>query len=150
MKRILKRIALAVLVILVVIQFIPMSRTNPAVTREVRWDSPGTRALAQRACFDCHSNTTTWPWYVRIAPASFLMVNHVNDGRGRLNFSEWDKPQRAAFKEVNDEVTSGGMPVWNYVLLHPDAKLSAAEKIALVNGLRATFLQDPPIPAPGR
>jgi hypothetical protein len=150
MKRILKRIGRAVLVILVVIQFLPISLSNPPVRREVRWDSPATRAVAQRACFDCHSNTTTWPWYVRIAPASLFMANHVNDGRRHLNFSEWDKPQRATFKDVNDEVTGGGMPIWNYVLLHPEAKLSADERRALVSGLRATFLQDPPIPAPRR
>jgi hypothetical protein len=86
-----------------------------------------------------------WPWYSHIAPASFLVVNHVNDGRRRLNFSEWDKPQRATFKDVEDNVTHGEMPIWNYVLVHRQAKLTPAEVKQLLDGLGATFRQDPPI-----
>jgi mono/diheme cytochrome c family protein len=132
------------------IQFIPTARTNPPTTREVRWSSPATRALATRACFDCHSNDTAWPWYSRVAPASWLVINHVVDGRRHLNFSEWDKPQRATFTDVEDNVTRGDMPIWNYVMLHPLAKLTPAETAALVDGLRATLLHDPPIPRPGQ
>ena len=146
MKRALKRVGLVLLALLVAMQFVPQSRTNPPVTREVHWDAPATRALAQRACFDCHSNTTTWPWYSHVAPASFLVISHVNDGRRHLDFSEWDSPQHATIKNVEDEVTQGDMPIWNYVIAHPQARLSAAETTQLVAGLRATFLQDPPIP----
>jgi hypothetical protein len=138
----------ALLAVVVGMQFIPQARTNPPVTREVRWAAPATRALAQRACFDCHSNTTTWPWYSHVAPASFLVINHVNDGRRRLDFSEWDRPQRVTLANVEDAVTLGQMPIWNYVLVHPQAKLSAAETSQLLDGLRATFLQDPPIAGP--
>ena len=131
--------------ILVAMQFVPMPRTNPPATREVRWDTPATRALARRACFDCHSNATVWPWYSHIAPASFLVINHVDEGRRRLDFSEWDRPQPATFKDVEDNVTRGDMPIWNYVLLHSQAKLAPAETRQLLDGLRATFLQDPPV-----
>ena len=86
---------------------------------------------------------TEWPWYSHIALASFLVANHVNDGRRRLNFSEWDKPQRATFKDVEDNMTRGEMPIWNYVLVHRQAKLTPAETKELLDGLRATFLQDP-------
>lgn len=137
---------MGLLAVLVVIQFIPKPRTNPPVTREVRWDAPATRELARRACFDCHTNETTWRWYSHIAPASLLVINHVNDGRRRLNFSEWDKPQRATFKDVDENISDGEMPIWNYVLVHRQAKLTPAEKTQLIEGLRATFLQDPPIP----
>lgn len=141
----LTRIVLALVAVLVVIQFIPISATNPSVTREVHWNSPETRALAQRSCFDCHSNLTTWPWYMRVAPASFLMADHVSEGRRDLDFSEWDRPQRAGFEEVQEEITDGDMPIWNYVLLHPEAKLSDAERARLIEGLRATFAQDQPM-----
>jgi Haem-binding domain len=86
-----------------------------------------------------------WPWHSHLAPASFLVVNHVNDGRRRLNFSEWDKPQRATLKGVEDNVTRGEMPIWSYLLVHRHAKLTSAEAKHLLDGLRATFLQDPPI-----
>ena len=148
MSRILTRVGAALLAVLIVIQFIPKPRTNPPITREVRWDVPATRALARRACFDCHTNATVWPWYSHVAPASFLVINHVDDGRQRLNFSEWDKPQRATLADVEKNVTSGEMPIWNYVILHPESKLTPAETAQLVDGLRATFLQDPPIARP--
>ncbi len=64
-------------------------QTNPPVVSEPAWDSPQTRALAQRACFDCHSNETAWPIYSRIAPISYVVTNHVIEGREHLNFSEW-------------------------------------------------------------
>ena len=132
--------------VLLAIQAIPMPRTNPVATREVRWDAPATRALAVRGCFDCHSNATTWPWYSHVAPVSFFVINHVNSGRRRLNFSQWDQPQRATFSDVEKAVSGGDMPIWNYVILHQDAKLTPPETTQLLNGLRATFLQDPPIP----
>jgi hypothetical protein len=149
-KPLVKRIVIGIPIVAAAIQLIPVPRVSPPVTREVRWDAPATRALAQRACFDCHSNLTTWPWYSRVAPVSWLVANHVNDGRRRLNFSEWDRPQREALKDVDEAVTSGDMPIWNYVMIHPEAKLSDVEKAQLVAGLRATFLQDPPTPAPSR
>jgi len=145
-----KRIALLLLAVLVLIQYVPVSTTNPPVTRDAHWNSPATRALAKRACFDCHSNETRWPWYARIAPASFLMANQVTDGRRDLNFSEWDKPQRSRMDDVQREVDNGDMPFWDYVLLHPEAKLSAAEKARLIDGLKATYLLKPPTLAPRR
>jgi len=141
------RRAIVVLVIaLVLSQFVPLSHTNPPVTREVRWDSPQTRALAQRACFDCHSNVTTWPWYSRITPSSFLVVSDVEDGRRRLNFSEWDKPQRATIVDVEHDIQDGDMPAWQYLPMHPGARLSPAEQSQLIDGLRKTFAADPPTP----
>ncbi len=144
-KRLLKRAGLVLIALLVAAQFVPLARTNPPVTREVRWDSPATRALAERACFDCHSNLTRWPWYSHVAPASFLVVDHVTSGRRHLNFSEWDKPQRETFADVEKAVSDGDMPVWNYVIAHPLARLTPVEKTQLLDGLRATFRQDPPV-----
>jgi hypothetical protein len=134
----------AVVAIFLLIQLIPINRTNPPVTREVRWDSEQTRALAQRACFDCHSNKTELPWYSRIAPVSLYLAHHVDEGRSALNFSEWDKPN-ADIREVQRNIQNGQMPPWDYQLMHPTSKLNSAEQEQLLAGLQATFQQDPPI-----
>jgi hypothetical protein len=119
----------------VLIQFIPFghNHTNPAVGKEPVWNSPETRDLVRRACFDCHSNQTTWPWYSHVAPVSWLVQNDVDGGRSHLNFTEWDRPQRHA-KDVAEIVKSGDMPPWFYLPMHPAAKLTDAEKQALMDG----------------
>ncbi len=128
------------LVALVLIQLIPLghSHQNPPVSKEPAWESPQTRDLFHRACYDCHSNETTWPWYSNVAPVSWLVLRDVHGGRSHLNFSEWDKPQRHA-KHVAEQVEEGEMPLWFYVPLHPLAKLSDAEKQALIVGAEKTF-----------
>src|SRR5205085_3447155 len=80
------------LVLFGLMQLIPtgVSYGNPPVAAEPNWDSPQTRSLAQRACFDCHSNETVWPWYSKIAPVKWLVAKDVADGRRKLNFSDWD------------------------------------------------------------
>ena len=136
------------LVIAVLIQFIPFGRnhTNPPAAREPAWDSPATQALIHRACFDCHSNQTVWPWYSYVAPVSWLVQNDVNGGRGHLNFTEWDRPQRHA-KDVAAEVKQGDMPPWFYLPMHPAARLTAAEKQALIDGAEKSLgPQAPPEP----
>jgi hypothetical protein len=123
------------LLALVLIQFLPFGRdhSNPPVTKEPPWDSPQTRELFTRACFDCHSNQTGWRFYSYVAPVSWLVANDVSGGRQHLNFSEWDKPQRHA-GDVAQQVKGGDMPLWFYVPLHPSAKLSVAEKQQLIDG----------------
>jgi len=129
-----------VLVAFLAIQAIPYGRnhSNPPKQQEPVWDSEQTRAMVVDACFDCHSNRTHWPWYTNIAPASWLVQRDVDNGRARLNFSEWDRSQRRADRaaEVVDE---GRMPPIQYRLLHPGARLSSSERQALVQGLVATL-----------
>ena len=122
------------------IQVIPYGRSHsdPPVVQEPNWDSPQTRALAKRACFDCHSNETTWPWYSNVAPISWLVQRDVNEGRQRLNFSEWGIGRQET-RNIARVVERGSMPPFYYVMLHPSANLTAAEKQALINGLQATF-----------
>jgi mono/diheme cytochrome c family protein len=122
------------------IQVVPYGRNhaNPPVVAEPAWDSPQTRALADRACFDCHSNQTRWPWYANVAPASWLVQRDVDEGRRRLNFSEWNRSQQAA-GAAPFVVESGEMPPPQYLPLHPEAQLSAAERQALAQGLKATI-----------
>jgi mono/diheme cytochrome c family protein len=125
--------------LVLVVQLIPYGRdhANPPLRREPAWDRPETRELARRACFNCHSNQTSWPWYASVAPVSWLTQSDVDEGRQKLNFSEWDRPQPNAAK-APEEVRSGDMPPWYYLPAHRDAKLSAAERDALIAGLRAT------------
>lgn len=134
--RILKWILLAG----VLIQFIPFGHdhTNPPVTKEPTWDSPATQSLFQRACFDCHSNQTVWVWYSEVAPVSWLVQRDVNGGRRHLNFTEWEGPQRHA-GDIAIQVKQGDMPPWFYLPMHPTARLSDAEKRALIDGAEKTF-----------
>ena len=124
-----------ILLVVVLIQIIPYghSHTNPPAGGEPPWNSPQTRELFHRACFDCHSNETGWRWYSYVAPVSWLVGNDVEGGRRHLNFTEWDKPQKHA-GDVAGMIKSGDMPPWFYVPLHPSAKLSDAEKQALIEG----------------
>lgn len=127
----------------VCLQLIPIDRTNPPVVSEPKWDSPSTRALAKRACFDCHSNETVWPWYSYVAPISWTVAFDVFRGRREMNFSEWPAGvdgSRAASR-IERNVSDGEMPPRNYLLLHPDASLSAQERQQLIDGLKATLSQ---------
>ena len=125
---------------LVVAQLVPYGRdhTNPPIAAEPHWDSPATRQLAQRACFDCHSNETHWPWYSNVAPTSWMLQHHVDEGRSALNFSEFQKRFEEAH-EAGEKVREGEMPPRSYVLMHPAARLSAAERQQLARGLDATL-----------
>ncbi len=122
---------------------------NPPITAEPQWDSPATRALAQQACFDCHSNETVWPGYARIAPVSWLVEHDVREGRSKLNFSEWQRPQEEA-DEAAEVVREGEMPPWSYTFMHADAKLGEANRAALARGLAATIGQGRDEPAAER
>jgi hypothetical protein len=122
------------------IQFVPYGHdhANPPVTGEPAWDTPETRALAVRACYDCHSNETVWPWYSDIAPVSWLTTNHIVEGRGVLNFSTWDQGF-GDLREVTETIREGEMPPRYYTFLHSAARLSDAEQQQLIDGLRRTF-----------
>lgn len=133
------------LVILVVafglIQLIPFghNHVNPAVVAQPTWDSPATKDLATRACYDCHSNETTWPWYSNVAPVSWLIVRDVQEGRQNLNFSEWSSNSLVSqelFNAAAETVNKGKMPPFYYVMIHPNANLSAAEKSQLLLGFQ--------------
>ena len=130
------------------VQLIPYghNHNNPPVVKEPAWDSPTTRTLAQRACFDCHSNETIWPWYTNVAPASWLTQHDVEDGRRRLNFSDIDgqRGERSGEREregredneISEVITKGDMPPWYYVAMHPTAGFSEQEKQQLIDGLQ--------------
>jgi Haem-binding domain len=138
-KKIVLGVLLGCIAVGIAIQFIPYGHdhTNPAVVVEPQWDSPQTRDLAVRACYDCHSNQTTWPWYSNIAPVSWLIQRDVQEGRARLNFSQWGTARRGG-GDGAEQIQRGSMPPSYYGLMHPTANLTAAEKQALITGLQAT------------
>lgn len=126
--------------VFVLIQFLPVggAKTNPPVLAEPQWDSQETRALAVRACYDCHSNETKWPWYSNVAPVSWLVIQDTNEGREYLNFSEWNRVQEEA-SESAETVLDGSMPLRIYLITHPEARLRLQEKEAFARGLMRTF-----------
>lgn len=130
--------AVSVLVLLILLQVVPYDRNhkNSPVRIEPQWDAPQTRELAKRACFDCHSNETIWPWYSDLAPVSWLVQQDVDKARRQLNFSEWDRPQNET-GELVPQLQHGKMPLWFYLPLHPSAQLAADEKQRLLRGFQA-------------
>jgi mono/diheme cytochrome c family protein len=138
--------------VFLLIQFLPIGpqRTNPPIIAEPKWDSPQTRALAKRACFDCHSNETQWLWYSYIAPVSWILANDALTARRAFNFSEWRAGDMSA-AVMAEQINSGKMPLPQYALVHPEARLTDAEKKQLIAGLVATFASEttkPPTTAP--
>jgi hypothetical protein len=145
-KKVIGILVLAVVLLFVAIQLVPFGRqhANPPVVQEPAWDSPQTRELARRACFDCHSNETIWPWYSNIAPVSWLVRRDVDEGRQHLNFSEWGQSRQElgnhehGSEEIAESLQRGQMPPFYFLITHPEARLSAQEKRALIQGLIAT------------
>ncbi len=116
---------------LAAIQFVPVERVNPPV--EEILTAPGDiDAILRRACYDCHSNETRWPWYGRVAPASWLVAHDVEEGREYLNLSTWNRYDDAAMgknlEEICEEIEEGAMPPWYYLPLHPGARLNDEER----------------------
>jgi hypothetical protein len=122
-------------------QLVPKRVSNPAVKAEPPWDSPVTRQLAVTACFNCHSNSSDVAWFERLAPLSWWIANHVDDGRRALNFSEYDPNHHRSGQKIAHEVEDGAMPPGYYTWFgqHSEAKLSPADRDALIKGLTATF-----------
>ena len=129
--------ALGLGALLVALQLVPYGRdhANPPVTRDAPWPSAEGRRLAVAACYDCHSNETTWPVYSFVAPVSWLVQHDVEEGRGKLNFSTWDDP--GDVDDLAEVVQEGSMPPRSYQILHAGARLSAQEKAALIRELEA-------------
>jgi Haem-binding domain len=126
------------LVAFIGLQFVRPDRTNPpappAASLKARTPAHIT-ALLDRACRDCHSNETSWPWYTNISPASWLVFNHVSHGRDHFNYSEWNTydsdDQDKFLGAMCDLVKRERMPLPSYLILHPDSKLSREDVASL-------------------
>ena len=137
---ILRRLLLALLVLLGAIQLIRPARTNPPVDPAKTINAriavdPAVAAILERSCKDCHSNRTVWPWYSAIAPASWLLVHDVSEARGKMNLSQWgdydSAESQTLLEHMCKEVSSGDMPPEDYTFIHKGTALSAAEKKAV-------------------
>ncbi len=129
------------LVVFGALQLLPRgdALANPPVKQEPNWDSPKTRELAQRACFDCHSNETNWPWYTKVQPVSMLLNNDITKGREKMNFSEWNPDESPKAGSIAKMIRSNKMPLPRYLMLHPEAKLTLEEQEQLILGLANTL-----------
>lgn len=129
-----RRIVIAVAVLFVGSHFVPLDRSNPPVTGEI--DAPAdVMVILKKVCYDCHSNQVNWPWYAWVSPISFAVTHHVEEAREHLNFSEWDKlsadDRAEAIEECVEEVEEGEMPLFVYLPMHPEAKLTKEEHATL-------------------
>jgi hypothetical protein len=124
----------------VVAQFVGPAKTNPVSDPSAALESklhmdPKVETILERSCADCHSNRTRWPWYTNVAPVSWFVIGHVNDGRRDLNFSEWGnydkRKQLSRLDQMCDLAKAGVMPLDSYTPLHPGSKLSPGDVKAL-------------------
>lgn len=134
---------LVVVAVVVALQLVPYGHDhdNPPVTKEAPWPSARAAAIARASCYDCHSNETRWRWYTNIAPFSLYTVHDVKEGRGKLNFSEWDRPQEAG-DDLEEVIREGSMPPDQYTWIHRGASLTAAERQILLDAVRS--MDQPP------
>lgn len=132
-----RHILVGLVVIAAAAQFVRPARTSPPVILEQAIEAGGrvpadVLATLKQGCYDCHSNTTVWPWYTNVSPVSWLVANHVSEGRLKLNFSQWHtlpaKRRIKKLEEIQQLVTKGEMPLASYLLLHSEARLSDADK----------------------
>ncbi len=122
-----RRALSGIVVLLVAIQFVPVNRSNPPAETEVAAPDP-VLVVLRRACYNCHSGETVWPWYSRVAPASWLVAHDVREGRAALDLTAWNRvraDERAKkIAKMAKEVAGGDMPPWYYRLVHREARLS--------------------------
>ena len=146
MKKFLKIIAVVVVAAFVAVQFYRPNRTNPPIieaeTLQATTVVPETvNQILARSCNDCHSNETVYPWYSNISPFSWLLAEHIEEGRRELNVSVWTiysaKKKRHKFDEICEQVTSGAMPHNQYLWIHREAQLTAEEKRILCDWAEA-------------
>jgi hypothetical protein len=134
-------ILLALIVLFIAIQFIPsgipenIAEDEKSIAKSNLITGPVLEQL-RKSCFDCHSNQVKLPWYAKVAPSSWLLSAHINEGKSHLNFSAWDdyskREKIGLLEKIRDEVESGNMPLKSYLLIHGDAKLNP-EKISFLS-----------------
>ena len=138
----LKKIGLGILIVIVLLQFIPTKKNQTSIVSsnsiEQKYNTPeNVQAILKKACFDCHSNNTVYPWYSHIQPIGFWLNNHINEGKEELNFSEFNsyeiKKARKKMEKVISSQEKGWMPLSSYTLIHKDATLTSTEKTIIID-----------------
>lgn len=134
--------AAGAIVLAALLQLVPVKRDNPPV-KDVVPAPPNVKAILERACYDCHSNKTVWPWYSHVAPVSWLVAKDVRNGRHEVNFTEWPTfdpdDQEHIFKHIAKQVDRRAMPLPMYLTMHPKARLSDEDRRVLVSWARANL-----------
>lgn len=125
-----------IIIALIGIQFIKVERSNPPVTADL--NAPAEiKAILKNSCYDCHSNQTKFPWYSSVAPISWMIADHVKEGRAELNFSDWGKlsyqNKSNLKKKIWEEVNNDKMPLSVYTIVHPTAQIDEMKKLAIKN-----------------
>jgi hypothetical protein len=124
-----RRLVLTTLVLAAAIQIVPMRRDNPRVTGPLTAAPADVLSTLRRACYNCHSHETIWPWYSYLAPVSWLVARDVHEGRRHLNFSAWSEYSPTVrlkrLSGISSLVQEHDMPPWFYLPLHAEARLSA-------------------------
>ena len=137
-----KKVLVVLVVAFVIMQFFRIDKTNPAPTPgmdflNIKKTPESTAKLIRNGCYDCHSNESKYPWYSNIQPFAWLLKDHIDKGRKELNFSNFAtyEPKRQAhkLKEAAEFVENGEMPLESYLLMHPEAKFTDAEKKEMVD-----------------
>lgn len=152
MKKVLKWVLIVLVVLFAAAQFYRpnLSAQPPDESKSMKANTqmpPEVASILERSCNDCHSSKTQWPWYAQVAPVSWYLKNHVDEGRRELSMSEWGTyPQKKAVRKLGamcEQVEKGEMPLKSYLLLHPSAKLSDADRKTLCDwtGKEADRLQ---------
>lgn len=125
-----KRILLGLFLGFILIQLIPINTENPEIKSPLLFPD-SIEILVRNACYDCHSNETKWPWYTSLAPVSWIMLDHVEDGRKHLNFSDWEsyslKRKIHKLEEISEELRKNAMPLKDYKMMHPEAEWNEGE-----------------------
>ncbi|MES2328443.1 MAG: heme-binding domain-containing protein [Bacteroidota bacterium] len=155
--KIVKRILLVLLVIFLVMQaFRPAKNSSSDISNDISKSyvvPANVKVILAKACNDCHSNSTRYPWYAEVQPVSWWLSSHIKDGKRHLNFNEFDKyrisRQYEKLEECIKEVKEGGMPLPSYTIIHKDAILTKDEKEILFNwcevlrdSIKATYPAD--------
>jgi hypothetical protein len=142
----LKNISIAIIFILLMIQSIQIDKTiepvNPTTDFiSVTAANTEVAGLLKTACYDCHSNQPTYPWYTNMAPVSWWIKHHINEGSQHLNFSIWgtysEKRKNHKLEECIEMIEEGEMPMYSYTLMHKEAKLADSQKLQLVQFFKA-------------
>ena len=149
MKKIFKRLLIALFIIFLLLQFFPRPQKNDSglMVNDIHlahFIPADVDTVLRVSCYDCHSNKTLYPWYYNIQPVALWMGNHVKDGLKELNFSEFAtysiRRQYKKLEEINEQVKEKEMPLFSYSLIHSNAKLNDTDKILIAQW--ATNLRD--------
>ena len=143
--KVVKIIAIFLLVVFVGIQFIPTTRNQSEVVPKTDFmlvnDVPNDiKNKLQVSCYDCHSNNTIYPWYNKVQPVAWFLEDHIKEGKAELNFNEWDdysnRRKNSKLKSIINQIENGEMPLWSYTLIHKNALLSTGEKELIIGYMK--------------